>query len=170
MSLYHIVFIWLFVMTVVEHIRKGTNRYVFFGTYLFLTVMLCIRFGQGQDYFSYASIYYLEVPDSFGKLFDSPGRIEIGWQVLCILGKKLSMSFPIFIALISLYIMAVFYRFLRLYCKLREMLALMLCYHTLYLTYFMSILRQAVIVATFLGVLLPWIMKKRYIPYVSISP
>ena len=165
MSLYHVVFIWLFVMTVVEHVRKGTNRYVIWGTYLFLTVMLCIRFGQGQDYFSYACIYYYEIPNSFEKLLSSPGRIEIGWQVLGILCKKLSMSFPVFVAVISVYMMAIMYRFLQLYCKQREMLALMLCYHTLYLTYFMSILRQAVVVATFLGILLPWLLKRKYILY-----
>ena len=45
------------------------------------------------------------------------------------------------------------------------MLALFICYHTLYLTYFTSVLRQGIVIATLLGVLLPLLMKRSYIKY-----
>lgn len=49
------------------------------------------------------------------------------------------------------------------------MLALVLCYHTLYLSYFMSGIRQAIVVVTFLGVLLPCLERKQYIRYILIA-
>lgn len=61
--------------------------------------------------------------------------------------------------------MILFYRFLRLYGGQRKMLALVLSYHTLYLSYFFSILRQGIVIATFLGLLLPWLMDRKYIRY-----
>ena len=65
------------------------------------------------------------------------------------------------VALLGLLQMVLLTRFLGRYCR-RKVLALLLCWHTLYLTYFFSILRQGLALAMLLGLLLPWLERKRF--------
>lgn len=168
MSLYHIVFICLLFGAIIEYIAKKSCLWVSLPTYLFLTAMLCLRFGQGQDYFSYASVYY-SLPSDLSALFSSEIHSEVGWKFLCVVARKISLPFPFFVALLSIYLMLVFGRFLFMYCKERPMFAMLLCFHTLYLSYFMTSLRQSVVVITFLGILLPWLTKHHYVKYCLVS-
>ena len=169
MSIYHLVFLWLIICALVEHLKKNISKPTFYITYIILFLMLCFRFGQGQDYFSYASVFYYETPMDFLTIFQSHGRTEFGWMILNFVFRKLHFPFPVFILMISTYMMLIFLRFLRVYCWERKMLALVLCYHTLYLSYFTSGLRQGIVVVTFLGVLLPLLQKKRYSGFVAIT-
>lgn len=165
MSLYHIVFAVLAVGAVWEHIQKKTPRRLFAVSFLILTAMLCLRFGQGQDYFNYSQIFFALPANPLEAIRNQNIHSEPGWKVLCCLFKLAGLRFPALIFAVSAYMMAMFWRFLRLYGGERKMLALVLCYHTMYLTYFMSVLRQGIIIATLLGLLIPWLMKGKYIRY-----
>ena len=129
-----------------------------------LTAFLCLRYGQGSDYFSYGHIYYELPTDLLAALGAQDIHGEWGWKLLCLLGRWMGMPYAAFILAISLAQMGLFWRFLRHFCR-KPMLALLLAWHTLYLTYFFGILRQGLAIAIFLGALLEWLEKKKYLPY-----
>ena len=165
MSVYHPVFLLLLAGAAWEGVRDRTPKWIFGTLFGLLTAMLCLRYGQGSDYFSYGHIYY-ELPTN---LFAALGAREIhgewGWKLLCLTGRWLRMPYPAFILVLSLGMMGLYLRFLRLFCQ-KPLLALLLGWHTLYLTYFFSILRQGLAAAIFLGLLLEWLEKRRYRRYV----
>lgn len=164
MPLYHVVFLLLIIGAVVEHIKKQTPKRFFVFVFLVLTALLCFRFGQGTDYFSYAAIYHELPPDPIAAV-NSTVHSEAGWKVLCALFRAAGAEFPVFVFFLSVYMMAAFFRFLHLYGGERKLLILVLCFHTLYMSYFVSALRQAIMIATFLGFMLPWLLKRNYIRY-----
>lgn len=169
MPLYHIVFALLLVGAVWEHIQKRTPRGLYIIAFAVLTAMLCLRFGQGTDYFSYANIYHNLPANPLAAIRVDHIHSEIGWKALCGAFRWMGFSFPAFIMVLSGYMMVLFGRFLRMYGGQRKMLALLICYHTLYLTYFSSVLRQGIVAATFLGLLLPMLIRRDYVKYYVIS-
>jgi len=167
-SLYHIVFLWLILCAVLEHISQKTPKILFALSFLVLSAMLCLRFGQGTDYFSYSAIYYT-VPGNPLQALTAPVHAEVGWKILCSFFRAADASFPVFIFFLSVYMMTMLLRFLKHFGGERKMLILLLCFHTLYMSYFMSILRQAVIIATLLGLLLPWLLQKKYLRFCIVA-
>lgn len=168
MSIYHIVFLALVAGAILEHIRKKTPKCLFFLMYLVLTAVLCLRFGQGKDYFSYASIFRYLPADPIAAL-DATNHSEPGWKFLNATFKMLGVSFPIFISILSLFMMVMFLRFLNRFCGQRKFLALVLSYHTLYMSYFMSTIRQGVLIAVLLGVLLQWMMERKLVRFYLVT-
>lgn len=165
MSLYHIIFIFLLLGAVVEHIRRKTPKGLFWAAFVLLTVFLCLRFGQGQDYFNYANIYYSLPPNPIQAVLSAGIHSEPGWKLLCGLFRAVNAPFPVLILVISAYMMALYLRGLQLYGGEKKLLALFISYHTLYLTYFFGVLRQGIVIATLLGLLLPLLKKRSYIKY-----
>lgn len=168
MSLYHIVFLGLAAGAVAEHVKKKTPRWLFFLLFAALTAILCLRFGQGTDYFSYASIYRYLPADPIAAL-DARNHSEPGWKFLCASFKMLGVSYPIFVSILSLAMMLLLLRFINRFCGERKLLALVILYHTFYMTYLMSTLRQGLVIAVFLGVMLSWLMERKYVRYCLLS-
>lgn len=168
MSLYHIVFLALVAGAIAEHIRKKTPKWLFVALFAVLTAMLCLRFGQGTDYFSYASIYRYLPPDPIAAL-DARNHSEPGWKFINATFKMLEIPYPIFVSVLSLVVMLLFLRFLNRFCGERKLLALVISYHTLYMTYFMSILRQSLILAVLLGVLLQWLQERKFLRFYLVT-
>ena len=164
MSVYHLVFFLLLAGAVVEHFRGKTPKLLFALSFLALTALLCFRFGQGQDYFGYAAIYRSIGTNPFRAIL-SAEHTEPGWKVPCSIFRAFGLKFPGFVFFLSLYMMAMLLRFVNRFGGNRKCLMLVLCFHTLYMTYFMSGLRQAVVVITFLAILLPWLLEGKYIRY-----
>lgn len=165
MSIYHWVFLALLGGAVWEAYRNETPQWLFYGLFGALTAMLCLRYGQGSDYFSYGHIYY-ELPTNLLAAFGAKEiHGEWGWKSLCVLGRWLQMPYPAFVLVISLAMMGLYWRFLTRFCE-KPLLALLLGWHTLYLTYFFGILRQGLAIALFLGLLLEWLQNRRYPRYV----
>lgn len=164
MSLYHIVFLFLLFGVLVEFYQKKTPKFLLVVSFLLLSAMMVLRFGQGTDYYSY-SLMYATMPRSLaGVMTYTRTKAEIGWRVLFMLSKNMGLSFAGFIFITSAMEMLLLWRFLRRYCENR-MLALFLGYHTLYLTYFFSALRQAMVIAIFLGILLEWLLDGKWVRY-----
>jgi hypothetical protein len=74
------------------------------------------------------------------------------------------LPFDVFVVLLSAMQMWLLWRFLKRYCK-NKMLALFLCYHTLYLTYLFSAMRQGTVIIVFLGLMLPWLLEGKWVRY-----
>lgn len=163
MSLFIIVGIILFIGSFLEVSSKKTLKGLYFALFFGLTLMLCLRFGQGTDYFAYQYIYEY-VPETLS-LFElsatSSIHSEIGWKFLCALSKILGINYYTFVAIIGVITMLLLHSFIKKFCPLR-ITALFIAYPTLFLTYIFSGLRQALVVCFFLGVLLDLYIKKRY--------
>ena len=164
MSLYHILFACLLLGVFIELSHKETPKVYFNICFSVLTLMLCLRFGQGADYYSYNSIFTtmpLTLPELLTYRF---GKVEIGWRFLCAAFKLLGCSFPFMIFVLAILEMLLFLRFINRYCKYK-LFALFLGYHTFYLTYLFGALRQALVIALFLGLLLEWLLQGKYLRY-----
>lgn len=168
MSLYIVVWGILCLFTVkgaVARESRAARQLAFWFCFLLLAAMLVLRFGQGTDYFSYLDYYYrmsdtgihVPVPDVHG---------EIGYQFLTNVFRLLHLPFEAWVALLSVIQMACLLRFLRLY-HIDCVLSLLLAVPTLYLTYFVSGLRQGVAMAVFLGILFPLLEKKNHLGFVA---
>ena len=110
MSLYHIIFIFLLLGAVVEHVRCKTPKRLFWAAGVLLTVFLCLRFGQGQDYFNYANIYYNLPTNPIQALLFTNIHSELGWKFLCGLFRAVRAPFPVLVFAVSLYMMVLFLR------------------------------------------------------------
>lgn len=168
MPLYHVVFLLLLVGAIIEYRKTKVSRRAFIAVFCILTLMLCLRYGQGTDFFAYEFIYNSVGNDLFRAWNNPTLHGEPGWLFVCWLFNVVGAPYPVFTFSVSIAMMYLFWRFISRFCK-RPMLAMLISYHTLYLTYFMSALRQGVVVAIFLGLLLELLEKRRYWSYYLIS-
>ncbi len=164
MSLYHIVFLLLLFGVLIEYYKGKTPKGLFFLCFAVLTAMLCFRYGQGTDYAAYRMIYYTMPTSIAGTISYSFAKAEIGWRLLCMIFRRVGISFEMFVFLLSAVQMVLLWRFLSRYCK-NKILALFLGYHTLYLTYMFSAMRQGTVILIFLGVLLQWLLDGKLVRY-----
>ena len=164
MSLYHIVFLILLLGVLWEYLKGSTPKAYYGASFLILTLMLALRFGQGTDYYSYHSIY-TTMPMTLSELKTYAfSNVEWGWRLLTVFFKAIGFSFFQFVCVLSLFQMAMLWRFVSRNCR-NKMFALFLCYHTLYLTYFSSALRQGMVISIFIGILLEWLQQGKYFRY-----
>lgn len=166
MSLYLVVWLLLCGLSIKDGAVRGkpaTLRVEFWVCLLGLAVMLALRYGQGVDYLSYRRIYFSTSETAITFPHYAWDK-EVGFALLCNIFRVLHLPFEGFVALISAAEIGLFYAFARRYC-LEEPLTLLLAFPTLYITWFMSGIRQGLVIAVFLGVLFPLLEKKRYLWY-----
>lgn len=152
--MYYGVLLLLIVFSVIEIWRGDKKNILFHAAFLILVLMLCLRYGQGTDYFGYRCNY-----DTID--FHS----EIGFRILSRLCKSLGLSFEVFVGMISLFQMICLYRGICLYSPVKT-LSLLLFYPTLYLTYCFSGIRQGIVILFFLGFMIKWLQEEKYFRYV----
>lgn len=167
MSVYLVVWLVLCLFTLKQSIAKETitvGQIEFWLCFLVLTAMLVFRYGQGNDYFSYRYIYYRisDVAITFPN-YEEHG--EIGYQLLCNVFRILHIPFEGFIAFVSILQITFLFQFFKCY-QITSPFALLLAYPTLYLTYFVSGIRQGLAIVIFLGVLLPLLERQSYFAYI----
>lgn len=131
---------------------------------LIMTVVLCLRYGQGTDYFSYNDLYTMY--STFELAITNPYNhyMEILYRLICAFFNTLGFSFAGFVAVVSLFNMLMLNRFLKRYSQ-NPIFSLLLFYPTFYLTYFFSIIRQAIVLSVFLGYMVELLMKKKVAKY-----
>ena len=132
---------------------------------ILLWVVLCLRYGQGSDYFSYEYLFlrYSDLNIALNNPYNEHG--EIGFRLLCAI---FPWSYKWFIVIISTFEMWMLHLFIKRYSS-NPILTLLLFYPTYYLTYYFSIIRQGIVIAAFIGFLLKWIEEKKWIRYYVIS-
>lgn len=165
MSPYLIVFAGMVGFSVYEY-RKGRTQDRLYWTVLFiLGMMLCFRYAQGTDYYGYY-VNYLLTPKIWNpvKVFTINIHGEIGWLLLCALGRGFGMPFDMLVFFISLFELCCIHRFVSRWCPLRTV-AMLLMYPTIFLTYAMSALRQGMVLLFFLGFLIGWFHEKKWKHY-----
>ena len=162
MSLYIIVGAFLLLCSIVEFTNKKASNQLYYFAFFGLLLMLCLRYGQGTDYFAYQYIYEkMPLTLEYSVLKNmSTYHAEIGWKVLCLLFRYLGLNFYIFVAVIGTITMFLLNSFIQKYCPLK-VTALFIAYPTFFLTYIYSGMRQGLVICAFLGVLLNWYFKSK---------
>lgn len=136
------------------------------GYYLLIiisTLLLCLRYGQGTDYLAYDGIYQMIAT---GK--EDLVHGEVGWVLLNAICYKAGISFVQMEALLSLLEMVCLHRCIRSFSPML-CLSFLLFLPTFWFTYYCSALRQAVVLAVFLGFGLELLLKRRYILYCLVT-
>ena len=171
MSLY--LFSWIIIcMLSIKDFIVRTSRKLrnieFFILMFFLFLMLALRFGQGSDYFAYQYIYNSMSSESIDTSNYKSIHSEYGYLFLCNLFRIIDLPFEAFIAFTALLEMYCLYRFAKKF-KLDTPCILLWIYPTMYMTYFVSAIRQGIVISIFLGILLPLLFEKKHIKYFFVS-
>ena len=165
--MYIVVLFLIIIGTIVELFLKKNIKLYFYFVITILSLMLLFRYGQGQDYFGYKYLFYV-TPSSFARTLAVYQNYhgEIGWFILMTIFKMLGLKFMHLIFFSSSLTLIILYRAIRK--TPYRFLALLILYPTYYLTYCFSAIRQGIVLAVFLGVLLPLIVenKRKTIYYV----
>lgn len=158
--MYIIVLILILIGVILELFFKKSIKLYFYFVIIILSLMLLLRYGQGQDYFGYKYLFSV-TPASFAKTLAIYQNYhgEIGWFVLMTVFKMLGLKFTHLIFFSSSLTLIFLYRAIR---KIPyKFLALLILYPTYYLTYCFSAIRQGIVLAVFLGLLLPLIIENK---------
>ena len=169
MPLYLIVFVMLLGFSIYEYKKKKTQRVLYWIAFGVLTAMLVLRYGQGTDYFSYYYNYLCTPPIwQFSDLLATNVHGEAGWLFINAVFRGFGIPFHVLVVLVALLTMYSLHRFLSRYSPMRT-LSLLLAYHTIFLTYAMSAIRQGLVLAIFLGFLVDWLYEKKYVRYILVT-
>lgn len=151
--MYFIPFIVLSLFTIIEIQEKDKRHYLFYAAFLFLTIAICLRYGQGTDYFGYMNVFLRR------------DHGEIGYTILQEVFGALGLPFELLAAVIALFQMLCIQRGIMKYSPYK-LFSLLLMYPTIYLTYFFSAIRQGIVIAFFLGFMLEWLFEDKWLKYV----
>ncbi len=166
MSIYLIIFILLVIAAAYEFFKGKTQQAIFWGAFGLLAVFLCLRYGQGSDYFGY-NINYNLTPSLYQwkLLLSADVHGEAGWYLVNSIFRTFKIPFEVLVVLISAFELICIYRFINKHCTLKTV-GLFLMYPTFFLTYAFSALRQGLVLFFFLGFLFDWYYEKKYCRYI----
>lgn len=138
---------------------------MYYIMFAILTAMLCFRYGQGTDYFGYFYLFEHN-PETLNiiELLQNKEHTEVGWKFISALFKVLGLDYYVFVGVLGAVTMFFFNSFVQKFCPYKIM-ALLIAYPTLYLTYFSSGIRQGLVMSVFLGLLLDWYLKGKYVRF-----
>lgn len=161
MYIYFISFILVFI-TALLSLKYKIPTVFFYFEFSLLSFLLLFRYGQGSDYFSYRYIFSF-----FGSFKDAISNehgihSELLFRLIC----SVFNSFELFVIVVSLYEIVMMVVFFTNHTTNR-FLALLFFYHTIYLTYFFSAMRQGIILSTFLGVGIYLMERKKWKPFIA---
>ena len=163
MSLYIVAWIGICILGTKKYFLRVSNKVQqseFIVIVLALTTMLSLRFGQGTDYFSYRAIYYSISSENIAFSNYRGLHGEVGYLFLCNVFRCFNIPFEGFIFIISIFEMCLLFRFAKEF-EICIPDFFIIAYPTLYMTYFMSVIRQGLIIAIFMGAILPAWKKKK---------
>ena len=114
--MYYIPLLILMGFSAFETIRGNKKNRLFLIAFCGLTLMLCLRYGQGTDYFGYMINYDTRDEHS-----------EIGFVLISQLCRRIGISYEFFTIIVSLCQMLCLYRAVCLYSPIRN-ISLLLFY------------------------------------------
>ncbi len=163
--MYYIFLIIILLFAIYEVVTNKRNKLIFDVLFVGLTIMLCLRYGQGQDYFSYMYIYYNEPFYNYKEVLSTN---DIGFYSLSFLcGTILSLDFEWFVAIIGIISMSLFYRFFTRECEY-SILSLFGLYCTAFIVYMTSAMRQGLAMSIYVAFALPYLYEKKWTRYILI--
>lgn len=153
----------LFVFSLFDLFSKKKVSMPFVFSSLILLFIICFRYGQGTDYFGYYWLYN-QVGTLSEELTNFSVHGELLWRLIESLFKQMNIDFPIFAGIVGFITMV----FTLLVIKKRspyKVLSLFLLYPTFYLTYYLSGIRQGIVISSFLFLGIELLYEEKFIKY-----
>ena len=175
MNLWLIMFVLVCIAAFLS-VRFKNNTFIriyTFTVYAVIAAMLCLRFGQGTDYFSYRSMF--DAVSTFDGLL-SYHHGEPLWLFLCYVFNNAAElleigrgggGFTLFIAAVSLAEMAMIWNFIRR-CSANFAMSVMLFLPVTFMIYFCNLLRQGLAMSIFMCYGTRYIERKEWSRYIFI--
>lgn len=143
--------------------NKKIEAYAYIVAFAAAMMMLMLRYGQGTDWLSYNYIFascpdYIDFSDVF---YTDAFHSEFGWKLLNNIWKAADQSFITLSIICSIIEMLLLNRFICKYSTNRAA-SLLIALPVVYLTYFFSAFRQGIVIAIFLGFLIPLLEEQKY--------
>ena len=136
----------------------------------FMSMFFCVafRYGEGEDYYHYQNIFsYVKAYDFKNfMMYMKNERYEIGWCFINHLFYVMGLQFKhlcIVLAIIDAILIERFIKFLGVESK--GVVVLFYLMPTYYFTFLQSGMRQGLIMCIFSGIMVPFLLKKKYISY-----
>lgn len=154
----------LTILAISEALTHKSSKNLSLVVWGVLTFLLCFRYGQGTDYFNYLAQYeYVDVHGLFSENTLYHG--EHGWYILMLLAKRLGMSFELFVGIISFVMMILIRRGIEKYSPYK-VLSYLILFPTYYMTYCNAAIRQALVLALFIGFGIQFLVEKKEKKYI----
>lgn len=169
MSLY----LWLFFLTAICAACGANQKYepcAYAFSFICLTAFLALRYAQGADWPAYNYIF-VSAPNKidFSSIYYTDAfHSEIGWKLINNSWRSFGFNFTSLSVIVSLVEMVFLNRFLTRYSTNRA-LSLLLTLPVVYLIYFFSAMRQGLVIAIFLGFMVPILEKGHLGQYVLLD-
>lgn len=166
MSPYILLFVLLVAARVFAYLKPELENKIYLCLLVSMTLFLGLREWQGTDYNMYRWLYDIAPTNILdgAEYFSSQVHSEPGWKIAMLVLRSAGIPFELFIFCISGYMMACLNRFIDHFSE-DKILSLIVAYPSLYLVLYFSGIRQGVVVATYLGLLLPTLEKGKYLRF-----
>lgn len=171
MSAYHIMFLVLLFLSLLELSRFSFSKRIVQSVYVIIFLLLVLIYGQGSDYFNY--LYLIQVgAESFAKflLYNDFSFVnkEIGFEAIAYVWLRVfKLSPELLIASLSGLAYILFSKFILKRSGL-PILSLFIYYCVFFLIYPFSAIRQAICISIFLCYSVNHLYERRYIKYYAI--
>ena len=126
-----------------------------------LFLLLAFRYGQGSDYFGYQILFSYN-SNLTEAINNTSSHGEIGFRLLCVLFRE---NYPLMVFTVSAYQCLMLGIFLEKHSA-NKAFSLLLFFPTMFLTYYFSVMRQGIMIATFLGIGISLIERHAWVRYV----
>lgn len=164
--LYYIALFFLATGAIVEKIfdKEKLNSVIYEINFSFTALLCALRYAQGQDYYGYRFNYYSMLNYSFKQVLLGKSQVhgQILWQIMS-WGSARLFCFEIFAGFIALISFLLMHRYMRFHCGKNRNFALLMSFSILIMTYLFSGMRQGLVIAFFLGIILKEYIEKRYL-------
>jgi len=153
------------ILIIISNVTRNKEiKALFLVTFIYLSFLLILRYGQGTDYFTYAMIYRT-FPKKINEYKFFLGNVELGYGLISILFRRFNASSAIFLCSFST--ITCLLLFLLLYQHSDNPLqSLTVFFLNYYLTYMQSAIRQTIAMIIFLLVLLRYFKNKKKIEFI----
>ena len=170
MSLYLLLYVYIVIFACVSwFLNKKVVNFISFVTLIILFLFLAMRYGQGVDYFGYEILFnYWKNTSNIDEFIKEVNNIhgEYLWSWLgYVFNNILKLDFQYFVCLLAIIGIYELYCYLNCYCRANKMWAILLAFPTLYLTYMFNAMRQGIVICTFMGIMLPLLVEKKFFKY-----
>lgn len=162
--IYWLIFLILIFYSIKEYSVKKVSIEAFYILYFIIGILLCLRQGQGTDYYNYYQIYKEIEYFSNQSFLLVVARPDPLYSMLNWVFIKIGLPYQLFVAFFSFTTMVIQWRFFRWICR-GSCISLMVFYATIALPYDFNAMRQGLTLALVLGILFPLLLKRRFIKF-----
>lgn len=150
--MYYLILLFILFFFILEIYTKKVYSKAFLLAYLAITCLATFRFGHGNDYYPYESLYN-------GGL---ESYVDMGFLFIINVSNKIGIEYMAFSCIFSFIIMALFFPFFQRECQ-QSFIPLLAFYSYAFLIYPTSAIRQGFALAVACSFLYPLAIRRKYL-------